>query len=188
MSILRWVVKSNSTLPNDATAGASTTEVHVSANHLQTCSCQLESLQSPTDMQLPIGEPPTTFIELPEMETTKANITSEVNVKAANFVLPECPNQRTFPSWSSKQRWAFSPSWYCKYPWLHNVEAKDCVLCFYCMVADKRALMMMSHLSLGFPTGKMHLRSLKIINTQNLIVKQCCLYQFQELPGMLENF
>ena len=38
MSILRWVVKSNSTLPNDATVGASATEVHVSA-----------SLQSPAD-------------------------------------------------------------------------------------------------------------------------------------------
>ena len=84
MSILRCVVKSNSTLPNDATVGASSNEVHVSA-----------SLQSPADscQLFSIGEPPTTFIELPEMEATRANVTSEVNVKAADFLLPECPNQ-----------------------------------------------------------------------------------------------
>ena len=186
MSILRWVVKSNSTLPNDATVGASATEVHVSA-----------SLQSPADscQLLGSGEPsPTTVIEQEIiMEATKANQTSEVNVKAADFLLPECPN-RSFPKQMfGKQRRAFSPSWYSKYPSLHYVEAKDCVLCFYCKVADKRALMLTHNNDdvfsvTGFSNWKNALEKFENNNIQNLIVKQCWLYQFQELPGILENY
>ena len=64
------------------------------------------------------------------MKATKANLTSEVNVKAGEFLLPECPNQPnlSFPKQTfGKQRRAFSPSWYSKYPWLHYVEAEEIV-------------------------------------------------------------
>ena len=39
-----------------------------------------------------------------------------------------------------KQRRSFCSSWYCKYPWLHYQEGSDSVLCYYCLVADKRGL------------------------------------------------
>ena len=92
-----------------------------------------------------------------------------------------------------KQRRAFSPSWYSKYPWLHYVEAKDCVLCFYCKVADKCALMLTHNNDdvfsvTGFSNLKNALEKFENHNIQNLIVKQCWLYQFQELPGILENY
>ena len=39
-----------------------------------------------------------------------------------------------------KQQRAFCATWYSKYPWLHYKEADDSVLCFYCLVAEKRGL------------------------------------------------
>ena len=58
-------------------------------------------------------------------------------------LIPESPHQPilSFPlrKFGDQQR-AFSASWYHKYPWLHYQEGNDNVLCFYCMVADKRGL------------------------------------------------
>ena len=43
---------------------------------------------------------------------------------------------RTF----GKQQRGFNTSWYKTFPWLHYQEGSDSVLCFYCLVADKRGL------------------------------------------------
>lgn len=51
------------------------------------------------------------------------------------------PLLRPFPLRSfGKQQRAFCATWYNKYPWLHYQEADDSVLCFYCVVAEKRGL------------------------------------------------
>lgn len=59
-------------------------------------------------------------------------------------LIPESPHQPVLLSFPLRkfgdQQRAFSASWYHKYPWLHYQEGNDNVLCFYCMVADKRGL------------------------------------------------
>lgn len=58
-------------------------------------------------------------------------------------LIPGSPHQPvlSFPlrKFGDQQR-GFSASWYRKYPWLHYQEGNDNVLCFYCLVADKRGL------------------------------------------------
>jgi hypothetical protein len=57
------------------------------------------------------------------------------------LVIPDSAHQPVvkFPVRTyGKQQRAFCSSWYSKYPWLQ--EAEDSVLCFYCLVAEKRGL------------------------------------------------
>lgn len=56
-------------------------------------------------------------------------------------LIPESAHQPvlSFPQHTfGKQERAFCSYWYGKYPWLHYQD--DSVLCFYCLVADKRGL------------------------------------------------
>ena len=65
------------------------------------------------------------------------------NVTGTAHLIPERAHQPILPfplrSFGKQQR-AFCASWYKKYPWLHYQEANDSVLCFYCLVAEKRGL------------------------------------------------
>ena len=71
-------------------------------------------------------------------EIQLANPTSQPAIlippKASQPILSFPP--RTF----GKQQRGFITSWNKTFPWLHYKEGSDSVLCFYCLVADKRGL------------------------------------------------
>lgn len=64
--------------------------------------------------------------------------------QAATPLYPLCANQPSlsFPKRTyGKQQRAFCLAWYTKHKWLHYQEGSDSVLCYYCMVAEKRGLL-----------------------------------------------
>ena len=68
-------------------------------------------------------------------------------------LIPESPHQPCIPfpmKTFGKQQRSFSSSWYSKYPWLHYQEESDSVLCFYCLVAEKRELPVTGNWDLTF--------------------------------------
>ena len=75
-------------------------------------------------------------------DVTTADMTvTHVTGASSCLVIPDSAHQPVvkFPLRTyGKQQRAFCSSWYSKYPWLH--EAEDSVLCFYCLVAEKRGL------------------------------------------------
>ena len=54
--------------------------------------------------------------------------------------------KRTF----GKQKRAFSASWYKLHPWLHYIQEKDCVLCFYCATAVYRKIPLSGYVDKAF--------------------------------------
>ena len=54
--------------------------------------------------------------------------------------------KRTF----GKQKRAFSVSWYKLHPWLHYIQEKDCVLCFYCATAVYRKIPLSGYVDKAF--------------------------------------
>ena len=53
-----------------------------------------------------------------------------------------------------KQKRSFCSTWYRKYQWLHYQEHDDCVLCFYCHIAEKRHLPISSNKDRAFTNWK----------------------------------
>ncbi len=130
MSILRWVVKTNPAAVS--TASACQQAAADDGLHVLTCDTSASAGQA-------------TLLESHATQTTgsAANLPQQPQSTSQPELLPERPNQPvlSFPQRTfGKQRRAFSSSWYSKYPWLHYHAGPDNVLCFYCMVADKRSL------------------------------------------------
>ena len=95
------------------------------------------------------------------MEVSKANLYSEVNEKLLIFYILSVQINQTFPSRSSRDK---------HFSIMVQLQVSLASLCR--VVADKRAPMLTHNNDdvfsvTGFPTGKMHLRSLKIIHTKS---------------------
>ena len=125
-----------------------------------------------------------------------SNETTHSTSSTEQTLIPESPNQQvfTFPQWmfGSQQR-SFCSSWYNKYPWLHYLESTDSVLCFYCMVADRRGLPVTKNkdeafCKAGFTNWKKALEKFeKHQNTGSIMKRLIWLLRFQAPQKMLEK-
>lgn len=82
----------------------------------------------------------------PSISNKTVTLSGEVLPKAKETLFQHIPEKANHPiisfplrTFGNQQR-AFQSSWYIRFPWLHYQEGNDSVLCFYCLVANKRNL------------------------------------------------